>query len=645
MSRYGFGGDQWFDDNGKPLSRGKLKFYEVGTGSPKTTYANVSLTTENTWPVVLDADGRQPDVFFGGAARLVIESAAGVQIDDADPVYPVQSTVSVVVGADAGVSVETWDDLMLIESDTDFSTCTMLGFSAPGDGGGGVFYWDSSSVATPNIGTIVQPTATVGAGRWIRMFDGKQVSIKWFGARGDNATDNSDAINLAFDWLRATTASAGIGAVFTGTVLIPGGVYRVYTTINATGINGKGWNVVSQGGVIKGYMSGTPVVDALGSLAGVWDGLYIYGIGAGGAYPNIGLQMGREGTGARPNNVFNRMIIDGFFTETCLLNYASETCGFYSCYLKNRNNTMDSYCIAQDGTNEFGVTSAYITVTAAVGDPASFNGCTFVNCDFIKDAGGPAMFNSFSNMHRYIGCYGVSIDDCVFKNFTRDGNYTRSLELDMHFEAADIAPGLLHCVRFVGPDMNPQIRGLVIRDHSPHPSVGIFDATEVTFVILLDLVVEMQKANATSPPPLLFYPGSKFQAINAKLDVGNSGIYNPPALMNGFISVIDHTTLDFAIGTAHVTDGTGQMRIKGEYIFADNESNSVAAGNLGNTGTTTITGREGIIMAGTNNYLTFSNSRYSASATAGAAPLPATPGGFIQVVINGATVKIPYYPS
>jgi len=194
MSRYGFGGDQWFDDNGKPLSRGKLYFYEVGSSTPKATYSNSSLTTANTWPVVLDADGRQPDVFFGGAARLVIQSAAGVQIDDASPVYPVQSTVTVVVGADAGVSVESWDDLMLIESDTDFSTCTMLGFYAPGDGGGGVFYWDSSSVATPDIGTIVQPTATVGAGRWIRMFSGP-VNIKWFGAKGDGATDDFTALD------------------------------------------------------------------------------------------------------------------------------------------------------------------------------------------------------------------------------------------------------------------------------------------------------------------------------------------------------------------------------------------------------------------------------------------------------------------
>lgn len=230
MSRFGWGGDQWFDDNGKPLSRGKLYFYEVGSSTPKATYANSSLTTANTWPVVLDADGRQGDVFFGGAAKLVIQSAAGVQIDTSDPVYPVQSTVTVVVGAEAGVSVESWDDLMLIESDTDFSTCTMLGFYAPGDGGGGVFYWDSTSEATPNIGTIVQPTATVGAGRWLRIFDPKIVNVKWFGARSDDTGDVTDAFQAAFDFVNA----AGGGVVY-----MPAGEYLKDDAI------GSGWTMYS----------------------------------------------------------------------------------------------------------------------------------------------------------------------------------------------------------------------------------------------------------------------------------------------------------------------------------------------------------------------------------------------------------------
>jgi len=91
MSRYGFGGDQWFDDNGKPLSRGKLYFYETGTSITKVTYSDEYMTVPNPAYVTLDAAGRQPDIFFSGAAKLIIQSAASVQIDTCDPVYPVDS--------------------------------------------------------------------------------------------------------------------------------------------------------------------------------------------------------------------------------------------------------------------------------------------------------------------------------------------------------------------------------------------------------------------------------------------------------------------------------------------------------------------------------------------------------------------------
>ncbi len=211
MSRYGFGADQFFDGN-RPLSGGKLYFYETGTDTAKATYSNAAMTVPNSWPVVLDADGRQGDIFFSGAAKMVINSAANAQIDEVDPVYPVQTTTSVVVSADAGLTVETLADLLLVDSDTDFTTCTMLGFTTPGDGGGGVFYWDSTSTATVNVGTIVKPTATVGAGRWLRIFEPGTVNVKWFGAFCNGVADDTAAVDDA-------SAAVSTG----GTVIFPYG--------------------------------------------------------------------------------------------------------------------------------------------------------------------------------------------------------------------------------------------------------------------------------------------------------------------------------------------------------------------------------------------------------------------------------------
>jgi len=86
MARYGWGGDQWFDDNGDPLSGGLLFFYEPGTETDKTTFSDDAETIPNSNPVVLDAAGRQPNVFFTGEAKIRVTDADGVQIDVSDPV-------------------------------------------------------------------------------------------------------------------------------------------------------------------------------------------------------------------------------------------------------------------------------------------------------------------------------------------------------------------------------------------------------------------------------------------------------------------------------------------------------------------------------------------------------------------------------
>lgn len=86
MARFGSIGSQFFDDNGDPLSGGLLYFYDPGTLNAKTTYSNEGLTTANANPVVLDAAGRQPNIFFSGTARCILKDSGGTQIEDRDPV-------------------------------------------------------------------------------------------------------------------------------------------------------------------------------------------------------------------------------------------------------------------------------------------------------------------------------------------------------------------------------------------------------------------------------------------------------------------------------------------------------------------------------------------------------------------------------
>jgi hypothetical protein len=92
MARYGDLDSQYFDDSGNPLVNGKIYFYETGTTTPKTTYADVNYTIPNANPVVLTAAGRQPNIFFPGVAKAILTTSSGTQILVRDPVGETDST-------------------------------------------------------------------------------------------------------------------------------------------------------------------------------------------------------------------------------------------------------------------------------------------------------------------------------------------------------------------------------------------------------------------------------------------------------------------------------------------------------------------------------------------------------------------------
>jgi hypothetical protein len=71
----------------------------------------------------------------------------------------------------------------------------VLGYLAPGDGGGGAFFWDGAFTVDLNQwpdgedgGIVIRPNGLQpsDAGRWRRVYDGP-INVKWFGAQG-NAT-------------------------------------------------------------------------------------------------------------------------------------------------------------------------------------------------------------------------------------------------------------------------------------------------------------------------------------------------------------------------------------------------------------------------------------------------------------------------
>lgn len=84
-------GWQFFDNNGVPLSGGKLYTYEAGTTTPKITYTTSSGGTAHTNPIVLDSAGRVPgssEVWLtdGQPYKFILKTSADVQLWGADNV-------------------------------------------------------------------------------------------------------------------------------------------------------------------------------------------------------------------------------------------------------------------------------------------------------------------------------------------------------------------------------------------------------------------------------------------------------------------------------------------------------------------------------------------------------------------------------
>lgn len=90
-------------------------------------------------------------------------------------------------------------ELKLMDGST-VNKLEVLGYYAKGDGGGGTFYWDSTSIESDNSGTIIQATG-VTTGRWKRVFRGA-VNVKWFGIfsdTGENVYTTLQYIHDNFD--------------------------------------------------------------------------------------------------------------------------------------------------------------------------------------------------------------------------------------------------------------------------------------------------------------------------------------------------------------------------------------------------------------------------------------------------------------
>lgn len=108
----------------------------------------------------------------------------------------------------------------------DNAIVNILGYYSEGDGGGGQFYWDSSSIEVDDGGMVIKSN-NIETGRWKRLIHEGRLSVKHFGAKGDDATNDTVSVLSAVNF----ALSEGVQLYF------PKGAYLCNLNLTSTVVN------------------------------------------------------------------------------------------------------------------------------------------------------------------------------------------------------------------------------------------------------------------------------------------------------------------------------------------------------------------------------------------------------------------------
>lgn len=124
----------------------------------------------STYPKVGWQSGQGPHLYPGLVQMDDGIESAHVEIDDAN---------STIAALQAQNTLPTIADLKAQSGQANNDTRNVLGYATPGDGGGGLFRWSSTSISPDDAGIVISPNSSPATGRWIRVYDGP-ISVLWF---------------------------------------------------------------------------------------------------------------------------------------------------------------------------------------------------------------------------------------------------------------------------------------------------------------------------------------------------------------------------------------------------------------------------------------------------------------------------------
>lgn len=268
LSPFANPGAQFFDDNGDPLSGGKIYTYAAGTTTPKVTYTDYTGATAHANPIVLDAAGRPPSevwLTYGDAYKFILKDSADTLVgtfDHIDGIPPINinlvrlygSTsgyVDLVAPAVAGANTVTFPaatGTVALTSNPTFTGTTAV----------------ATLTASENItgsktitGRLLSATQTVSIDQYLYMGGTGQAKLP-VGSTAQRAGAFSGVGQISGTTLTITTVTAGalyIGATISGT----GVTANTRITDFLTGTGGIGTYTVS---VSQTVAAGTVITDS-----------------------------------------------------------------------------------------------------------------------------------------------------------------------------------------------------------------------------------------------------------------------------------------------------------------------------------------------------------------------------------------------
>ncbi|WP_416040460.1 hypothetical protein [Acinetobacter lactucae] len=289
--------------------------------------------------------------------------------------------------------------------------------------GGGEFYWEATSTATPNGGTIFQVPG-VNIGRWKRV-DCSQITVEMFGAKGDESYDDRPAFQNAIDYLRSKGG---------GELVVPkpirGYRWKTYDPTNSACLvinkddEGIYYNPIS----IRGEANLTEIRVDLGAGVTIDSAILLKGGGLYKKFENISVWGGKDAKTKNCNYVFKG-------TDTAYPNLTMRQCQFYvanedclklQTYVSLLEQVQTAYSkrgIVMDGT---GNPQTSITLNSCYALNHTHNGywfaettyCTFNSCaadHIINDSGdGYEAYPYYIDIAR-----GVAFNGCGAESSTR----------------------------------------------------------------------------------------------------------------------------------------------------------------------------------------------------------------------------------